>query len=94
MLYYNPLYQLSGAGGQGPGSGGTMMYQTPQGLVYATPATGNAISALGEGYILNLPQTSTAIAVGGDQQNGIAQSFLTIPVPVSLGSQVRRPNFY
>ncbi|XP_064623861.1 serum response factor-like isoform X2 [Lineus longissimus] len=78
---------LSGAGGQGAGSGGTMMYQTPQGLVYATPATGNALNALSEGYILNLPQQSV-LAAGGDQQNGVGQSYFTIPVPVSLSSQL------
>jgi len=37
---------------------GTVVYQTPQGLVYATPTKG--VDSLSEGgYILNLPQTPT-----------------------------------
>ena len=64
---------------------GTVMYQTPQGVVYATPTTA-ALSALPEGYILNLPQTPTAISLGQGQTDASGQQYITIPVPVSLAS--------
>ena len=41
-------------GGSASTPPGTVMYQTPQGVVYAAPS-----SALPEGYIFNLPQTQT-----------------------------------
>ena len=44
-----------------------MMYQTPQGLVYAAPA---GIGALPEGFVLNLPQAQT-LAVQGNQAAGM-----------------------
>ena len=38
-----------------------MMYQTPQGMVYAAPQANAAATGLpeGAGYVLNLPQTPT-----------------------------------
>ncbi|XP_013404556.1 serum response factor isoform X3 [Lingula anatina] len=76
---------------------GTVMYQTPQGVVYATPTT-IQLSALAEGgYVLNQPQTPTAITLAQDQHNGTqnaAQQYITIPVPVSLtNSQLLQPVF-
>ena len=46
------------------------MYQTAQGVVYATPSSGT-VSGLPEGYILNLPQSTAIQAVHDPQQTSM-----------------------
>ncbi|XP_013070781.2 serum response factor-like [Biomphalaria glabrata] len=55
---------------------GIIMYQTPQGIVYATPTTQN----FHDRTVFNFPQTMSQT----DQASG--QQIFTIPVPVSLGA--------
>ena len=47
-----------------------MQYQTQQGVVYAAAPTSAAMSAIPEGYVLNLPQSSTLQLQGESQQTG------------------------
>lgn len=54
------------------GSFPTVMYQTPQGMVYATPS-----SALPNGVILSLGREQTGVRQGQPQ-------FITIPLPLGL----------
>ncbi|CAN8031563.1 unnamed protein product [Ixodes persulcatus] len=55
---------------------GTLMYQTPQGLLYAAPPGGTIPEAL----LLNLSQSVALKA----ESAGAAQQYITIPVPVSM----------
>lgn len=59
---------------------GTLMYQTPQGLLYAAPSGGT----LPEALLLNLSQ-SVALKT---ESAGAAQQYITIPVPVSMAQQM------
>ena len=54
------------------GSFPTVMYQTRQGMVYATPS-----SALPNGVILSLGREQTGVRAGQPQ-------FITIPLPLGL----------
>ena len=51
----------------GQGGQGTVLYQTPQGLVCNNTAGAAGINTLPEGYFINLPQTPT-ITIQPDQQ--------------------------
>ncbi|ELU16310.1 hypothetical protein CAPTEDRAFT_221100 [Capitella teleta] len=67
-----PIAMVSGTTtSNAPQTPGGFMYQTPQGMVYA-PSPGT----LPEGYNFIMPQN----AASRDQQNGIPQQFITIPV--------------
>ena len=55
---------------QGSSNTGAVMYQTAQGVVYATPSSG-AVPGLPEGYILNLPQSTAIQAVHDPQQTSM-----------------------
>lgn len=57
---------------------GIVMYQTPQGVVYATPTQNT------ERTIFNFQQPATAISMTPAEQPS-GQQIITIPVPVSLG---------
>lgn len=57
---------------------GTLMYQTPQGLLYAAPG-----GSLPEALLLNLTQP---VALKGEG-DGSTQQYITIPVPVSMAQQ-------
>ncbi|XP_046567376.1 serum response factor-like [Haliotis rubra] len=63
---------------------GIVMYQTPQGVVYATPTA----TLQDRGTIFNFQQPATAISMQQqDQQVGSGtQQIITIPVPVSLAN--------
>ena len=54
-----------GAGQAAGAASQPIVYQTPQGLVYATPHMG--VGGIPESYIINLPQ-GPAIAVSPEQQ--------------------------
>lgn len=56
---------------------GTLMYQTPQGLLYAAPSGGS----LPEALLLNLSQS---VALKTEGEGTPAQQYITIPVPVSM----------
>ncbi|KAH7942176.1 hypothetical protein HPB49_021722 [Dermacentor silvarum] len=58
---------------------GTLMYQTPQGLLYAAPPGGS----LPEALLLNLSQP-VSLKADGDCPT---QQYITIPVPVSMAQQ-------
>ncbi|XP_077522263.1 serum response factor blistered [Amblyomma americanum] len=58
---------------------GTLMYQTPQGLLYAAPPGGS----LPEALLLNLSQPVSLKAEGECP----TQQYITIPVPVSMAQQ-------
>lgn len=58
---------------------GTLMYQTPQGLLYAAPG-----GSLPEALLLNLTQP---VALKGEGGDGSTQQYITIPVPVSMAQQ-------
>lgn len=58
---------------------GTLMYQTPQGLLYAAPPGGS----LPEALLLNLGQP-VSLKTEGDCPT---QQYITIPVPVSMAQQ-------
>uniref|UniRef100_T1IPR1 Serum response factor homolog n=1 Tax=Strigamia maritima TaxID=126957 RepID=T1IPR1_STRMM len=59
---------------------GPVIYQTAQGVVYATPT-----ATLPEGVIFNFGQAPTALQIPSDQgTNATHQQYITIPVPVSL----------
>ncbi|CAH1791895.1 unnamed protein product, partial [Owenia fusiformis] len=72
-------------------SGGTVMYQTPQGVVYATPTT--QVNHIPDTFILNLPSapvisqqpTNTETTNSGSSQQQQPQ-FISIPIPVSIGT--------
>ncbi|XP_064600621.1 serum response factor-like isoform X2 [Liolophura sinensis] len=59
---------------------GIVMYQTPQGVVYATPTT----ATLPDGSIFNFQQPATALSLAQPEQQAGSQQYITIPVPVSL----------
>lgn len=71
---------------------GTVVYQTPQGLMYAS-APSSLGAGIPEGYVLNLPQTPTLVPQNTEQAGGATQQYITIPVPVSLaaGQQMFQP---
>ena len=79
---------------------GAMVYQTAQGMVYATSTnqlptvndSGGAVvsnpAQVGNtGILLNIPQTPTVhLASGTEQTQPQTPQFITIPVPVSLAN--------
>ncbi|XP_074662758.1 uncharacterized protein LOC141915207 [Tubulanus polymorphus] len=79
-----PVYVTGGSSGTSTSQAPTMMYQTPQGIVYAASSSGALSSSLPEGYILNLQQTPTAIAIPGQDGQGGTQQFLTFPLPAPM----------
>ena len=70
-----------------------MVYQTPQGIVYAPPppvGTSGDGAGGGNSILLNIPQTPT-MQLSTDQPTTQTPQYITIPVPVSLAnSQVRK----
>ncbi|CAN8000070.1 unnamed protein product, partial [Ixodes hexagonus] len=62
---------------------GTLMYQTPQGLLYAAPSGG----ALPEALLLNLSQSVALKTESAGTYSTGSQQYITIPVPVSMAQQ-------
>ena len=62
---------------------GIVMYQTPQGVVYATPTT----ATLSDGSIFNFQQPAISVGNSTEQTAAGAQQIITIPVPLA-GSQL------
>ncbi|XP_025104086.1 LOW QUALITY PROTEIN: serum response factor-like [Pomacea canaliculata] len=72
---------LSSAGTTAVTPSQIIMYQTPQGVVYATPTPS---ATLGDRTIFNFQQPATAISIPQSESGG--QQIITIPVPVSLAN--------
>ncbi|CAE1246040.1 SRF [Acanthosepion pharaonis] len=70
-------------GGSGAVTHGIVMYQTPQGVVYATPTT----ATLSDGSIFNFQQPAISVGNSTEQTAAGAQQIITIPVPLA-GSQL------
>ncbi|KAK2148762.1 hypothetical protein LSH36_484g02024 [Paralvinella palmiformis] len=82
-----PVAVVSGnTSGTSSSSTGPVVYQTPQGLLYAAPSN---VGSLPEGYVINLAASqglSLPPQDGQQQPGGSTQQYITIPVPVSLAA--------
>lgn len=88
-----PVAAGSGAaGGAAAAPGGTVMYQTPQGLLYAAAPSGGATAMLPDGYIVNVPAgqhqslASALSAVAGGDASAASHHQFFIPVAVSMAN--------
>lgn len=70
-------------GGSGGVTHGIVMYQTPQGVVYATPTT----ATLSDGSIFNFQQPAISVGNSAEQAANGTQQIITIPMPLT-GSQL------
>ncbi|XP_076442788.1 serum response factor-like [Babylonia areolata] len=75
---------LSGSGATAVTPSQIIMYQTPQGVMYAAPTPSAALGS--ERTIFNFQQPATAISIPQAEAVGGGQQIITIPVPVSLAS--------